>query len=176
MKSYLLSNLIQIPLTLLLRTFYHQLLRRGMGSVAYVFTHKCLHLPRHTKLSRYVHMTTVFAVSGVFHALCDLTQGIPLKESGAMQFFVVQALAIMFEDSVTALLASLTESVGVPKPFNLLVVASKVFGYCWVVAWLAWSTPIWIFPTLQRDEGNPIIPVPASISESLRLLVCHSTS
>lgn len=146
-----------------------------MGSVAYVFTHKCLDIPRHTKLSRYVHMMMVFAVSGVFHALCDLTQGIPLKESGAMQFFVIQAFAIMFEDSATALLARLRDYIGI-KPSNYLVAASRLFGYCWVVAWLAWSTPIWIFPSLQRDKGNPIIPVPAGISEFLRSLISHSNS
>lgn len=155
------------------RTFYHQLLRRGMGSVAHVFTHRCLCLRKHTTLSRYVHMTVVFTISGGFHALSDLAQGIPLDQSGAMHFFVIQAIGIMFEDSVKALFARLRKPVGSSKVSGLPFIFCRVLGYCWVVAWLAWSTPIWIFPSLQRDRGNPIIPMPAIVSESMRSLSFH---
>lgn len=166
------STSVSIVLIELSRTFYHQLLRRGMSSVAHFFSHKCLRLSRHTWLSRYVHMTMVFVISGIFHALCDLTQGIPLDQSGALQFFVMQAFAIMFEDLATAFLRRFGVNTGKTKPSA----AARVLGYFWVVAWLAWSTPVWIFPSLQRDKGNPIIPIPASISEFLRSLSYHYTS
>lgn len=138
-----------------------------MSSVAHVLTYKVLRLPRRTRLSRYCHMTVVFAISGIFHALSDLTQGIPPNESGAIQFFIIQVFAIIFEDSITALTRRKTITEGY-KPYGLTIIGARVLGYCWVVAWLAWSTPIWIFPSLQRDKGNPIVPLPASVSNSLK--------
>lgn len=147
-----------------------------MSSVAHVFTYKLLRLPRHTRLSRLCYVIVVFAISGLFHALSDLTQGIPSNESGALRFFVIQAFAIMFEDSVTALFTRSKKLTGGYKPYALTIFVARVLGYCWVVAWLTWSTPIWIFPSLQRDKGNPLVPLPASVSDSLRSLAKDFTS
>ncbi|KAL8826942.1 MAG: hypothetical protein Q9170_007209 [Blastenia crenularia] len=83
--------------------FYHQLLRRGCGSIAHAIAYSLLKLERGGFAGRYLFVLLTFAISGVFHTLSDFSQGIPWQESGAMQFFCIQALGIMIEDFVQAI-------------------------------------------------------------------------
>ena len=99
-------------------------------------------------------MFLVFAVSGVFHFLGDIAQGICGHESGAMHFFCTQALGIMFEDMAQALLRRLVGA----KPIAKFGFFTRTVGYIWLVAWLTWTSPIWIYPAMQRDKGEPIVP------------------
>lgn len=136
------------------RSFYHQLIRRGCSSIAHFAAHRCLGLKKGSFITRYVVITLVFMVSGVFHLLSDLPQLIPVSESGAMPFFCIQAFGIMLEDAVQAVLRKfLGESNN-----RVVVPAKRLIGYSWVVAWLAWTSPIWIYPAMQRDTGTPLVP------------------
>lgn len=99
----------------------------------------------------------MFAVSGIFHALSDVSQGIPLGESGAMRFFVLQAIGIMLEDAFQALIFR-GEPSGHQGRGMLGTVLERVGGPLWLVAWLTWTSPGWIYMFLQRDKGVPIIP------------------
>ena len=38
-------------------------------------------------------------VSGVFHRVGDMLGGTPWQESGALRFFIMQAVGIMIEDA-----------------------------------------------------------------------------
>jgi hypothetical protein len=60
---------------------------------------------------------------------------------GALAFFIYQAAAITFEDTVIAIAAKF----GFDKPTPL----EKVFGYLWVAAWLSYSMPMWWAPHLM---------------------------
>ena len=104
-------------------------------------------------MARYGFIAGVFTVSGIFHLLCDISQGIPKAESGAMRFFGIQTLGIMFEDAVQAVFKKLHGE----ESFTWRL-ATAVTGYLWVVAWLTWTSPIWIYPTISRDTGVPIVP------------------
>lgn len=94
-----------------------------------------------------------FAVSGVYHVFSDITQQIPLQESGAFRFFYIQVLGIMFEDAVQALYGYLTGNKTLKSQY-----APKALGYIWVVFWLVWTTPVWKYPAMQRDKGEPLLP------------------
>ena len=105
-------------------------------------------------VARYAFTMLVFTVSGVFHSLSDISQGIPLGESGAMRFFCIQAAGIMFEDAAQALFNRLRGGEMTDKSRR----ATRAAGYLWVVAWLSWTSPIWIYPAMARDKGAPLVP------------------
>ncbi|KAI8631572.1 membrane bound O-acyl transferase family-domain-containing protein [Xylariaceae sp. FL1651] len=134
--------------------FYHQLVRRGCSSIGHFVFHHCLGLKRGGFLTRYIFITLVFTVSGIFHLLSDIPQQIPMSESGAMQFFCMQGLGIMFEDAIHTLFQKL---IGESKN-KVLIATKRLGGYIWVVAWLAWTSPIWIYPAMRRDTGTPLVP------------------
>lgn len=135
--------------------FYHQLLRRGCGSIAHAITYTLLRLRRGGFIGRYLFILLTFAISGVFHTFSDISQGIGFKESGAMIFFCIQALGIVVEDGVKAMVRSPKEG---EQRGNVLFGWRKVTGYLWVLLWLSWTTPKWTYPMMQRDSGGPILP------------------
>jgi len=66
---------------------------------------------------------------------------------GSIQFFLLQAVGITFEDMVIALAQRLGY-----KESN----AFKLFGFVWVFAWFAFSLPMWLDPQMHAgvlDEG-----------------------
>lgn len=133
------------------RHFYHLLIRQGCNSIAYYIVYSCLHLRKNSLITKYAIITMVFTVSGLFHFLCDISQAIPWYESGAMRFFCNQAIGIMFED----VFQTITEKLGIKtKSFS---VVKRVFGYVWLVAWLVWTSPIFVYPIMGRDVGTPIV-------------------
>jgi hypothetical protein len=71
------------------------------------------------------------------------------QEYGAIQFFCNQALGIMIEDGVQELYRRISgksnDSVDTP-------LWAKIMGYLWVVAFLSWSTPIWVYPWVRVVE------------------------
>ncbi|KAH7320699.1 membrane bound O-acyl transferase family-domain-containing protein [Stachybotrys elegans] len=142
-------------------SFYHQLLRRGCGGIAHFLTCTCLGLSKRGIWSRYIYTCAVFMVSGLFHAFSDVAQGIPWSESGALQFFMLQVFGIMLEDAFGALLRLRTSSDWDPaqRSFSTSRRPFKALGYLWTLAWLVWSTPVWIYPSLQRSTGVAIIPI-----------------
>lgn len=85
------------------------------------------------------------------HALGDIAQGFTWKQSTSIRFFCIQALGIMFED-----LAQATYIRIVPKRHIFLSSNSrfKVLGYLWVLIFLVWSTPIWIYPSIYQNNGG----------------------
>ncbi|KAI0147391.1 membrane bound O-acyl transferase family-domain-containing protein [Xylariaceae sp. FL1272] len=52
---------------------------------------------------RYMNLAVVFSLSGVFHIITDLAEGIPVGDSGALWLFCPQILCIMLEDAVQSL-------------------------------------------------------------------------
>lgn len=91
----------------------------------------------------------MFFISGILHHLSDLSLGVAATESGAVPFFVFQALGIMIEDAVQE----------VAKGWPISQRVRKVVGYVWVFAFLGWVTPIWFYPVLRLGtEAQQLVP------------------
>ena len=98
-----------------------------------------------------------FWISGVMHFLIDLSADIPMRDSGAIRFFTIQALGIILEEVVQKadrnVIGNFNQSV--------LLVWRRCIGYGWVLAFLSWSAPVYIYPTLlrtKRGEQESILP------------------
>ena len=144
--------------------------RQTFGGPARFLVHDILHIPPNTLTARYAKILATFFVSGLLHLSTDLAGGIPLAESGAVRFFCTQALGICLEDSVQAVYRHF-----VPKKVlensrsasrEYLV---QIIGYIWLILFLSWSTPVWVFPAIRRNTGTAEDRIlPFSILEKLQ--------
>lgn len=92
------------------------------------------------------------------HLGIDLSTGIPFRESGAVRFFTIQALGITGEQAIIGALRSLF----CDSNHQIPLVWRQRIGYCWVLAFLSWSAPAYIYPTLlrtKRGEEESMLPV-----------------
>ena len=65
-----------------------------------------------------------------------------------LSFYLLQAVAITFEDFVICIAKRFLPSRGIElKPGKVneawVETALRVVGYCWVALWFCWSSPIW---------------------------------
>ena len=132
-------------------TFWHQNVRQRIGHPATFVTQSVLGLRRHTLSARYAHLFLTFLNSGLYHVPVDYIQGVPLARTGAVHFFVLQAAAIAVEDAVQWAW-SRRQPAGEEAPKHKPSRFYRLLGVMWVVAWLAWSTPIWSYPMFQIQE------------------------
>ncbi|KAE9363281.1 hypothetical protein N431DRAFT_297366, partial [Stipitochalara longipes BDJ] len=123
---------------------WHQMLRRKAGSPAHFVTYNVLKLRKGSIIGRYTCILLTFAISGVLHIWIDMALGISWHESGAMRFFCMQTIGIAIEDAVHATLPSVKGDGQKSRSWIL-----GVLGFLWFLAWMSWSMPIWIYPTLQ---------------------------
>ncbi|KAI0675985.1 membrane bound O-acyl transferase family-domain-containing protein [Trametes maxima] len=127
---------------------WHQNLRRHFSHWG-KFAVRTLRIPRGTFLSSQVQIHTAFALSSLLHALGDLMLG-PEHFGQSVPFFVVNALAITFEDAVIAL----ARRAGIREGR-----ATRLLGYAWVVGWFAWSAPLYVRWMFESGVGyNEILP------------------
>lgn len=75
----------------------------------------------------------------------------------------------MLEDAIQALFRSYRGEKGGASPW-----AARALGYLWVVAWMVWTTPVWTYPSMQRDKGERILPF--SLMDLFSAGGRHSTS
>lgn len=125
---------------------WHQNLRSGCEGLSNFAAYDLLQLPRTGLLQRYTKILFSFLVSGIMHARSDMGGGMSMRESGAIQFFCMQALGIMIEDAVQDVYARYFASTTSSKPALL----QKVIGYTWVLFFLVWTTPVWVFPCILK--------------------------
>ncbi|KAI9706837.1 MAG: hypothetical protein M1812_008212 [Candelaria pacifica] len=132
---------------------WHQTLRRQLSAFANLFTYSILHLPRGILIARYTHIFFAFFGSGMMHLIADIGGKVRVRDSGCLSFFCAQALGIVLEDGVQEMYRRLR---GSSTPGPLEKGAMRVLGYAWVVVFLSWSAPAWIYPWLQvaRKEDN----------------------
>jgi hypothetical protein len=84
-----------------------------------------------------------FGLSGLVHYFITIAIGIPPSHTGALKFFVIQGLGIMFEDAVQAL--HRRHRSGKPGSWT------RIVGYIWVSLFLIWTTPCWIYPMVRSN-------------------------
>lgn len=134
------------------RVFWHQHSRLKFSSLADCLLYDILHFRKGTLRARYAHLFLVFFTSGVFHVLLEVAQGTKYHESGATRFFVTQVLGIFIEDAIQAMYRSvynLKRDASRPPP-----VRARWLGYVWVVAFLIWSQPVWLYPNIRARTGS----------------------
>ena len=115
------------------RTFWHQNLRSGLEGTGNFIIHRVLRLPHRGLVQRYAKVFWSFAVSGVLHVTNDIALGIPLSESGAMSFFLLQGCGFVLEDSVQAVWRGYFET----ETGSF----ARMAGYVWTALYLSWTAP-----------------------------------
>lgn len=130
---------------------WHQNNREKTSKPAQYIVVEVLRLPPTSLISRQLCFFLVFLISGLLHATIDVSAGIPWHDSGAVRFFCTQALGIWIEEGTAAVFCSVTgasEDAGRPPRWKRLA------GYVWVVLFLAWSWPAYMYPMLYRTRAN----------------------
>ena len=89
--------------------------------------------------------------------VADLILGIPKYESGALQFFVITALAIMLEDGIQELTK---RACGTTSSSWRITV-----GYVWVICFMVWLVPTWAYPAARWVRPRQDVILPFSLIE-----------
>lgn len=110
-----------------------------------------LHIPRGTWLSSQVQVYTAFLLSALIHSFGDLMLG--TQHFGrSFPFFLANAAAITFEDSLIAFGKSL--GIGKDGPTR----ATRLLGYVWVVLWVRFSAPMYVDWMFESGVvANPVL-------------------
>jgi hypothetical protein len=107
------------------------------------------------------------------HMLDDLAAGVSYHNSGAIRFFMTQAVGLIIEDCFVRLYDLTFPNIKLPK------VLARVVGFIWVSVFLAWSVPAYIYPMMWRaNKGLPDSTIPFSFfgpeAEPIKALGCLS--
>ena len=146
------------------RVCWHQGLRQALNSPARFATYSLLGLRRGGLAGRYLSVALVFFLSGALHIFGDMTAGLRWYDSGVVQYFCAQALGLIIEDSAQAVyhfvivggINSRSEKREVMGPPSLW---QRVLGSVWVISFMAWSVPVYIYPMSRRDRGQGVLPI-----------------
>lgn len=136
-----------------------------MSSPASFTTNSVFGLRRGTLVSRYTGLFLTFFFPGLIHAMTDVAEGFARQQSGSLRFFCTQAVCIIIEDGIRTMYRWALfdqKKASFLQPFN------KVLGYIWVVIFMVWSTPIWIYPSLYANRGEDMeLVVPFSLIRAI---------
>ena len=150
------SRSVLLIYTMCCRSFWHQAMRQTITSPARFLTYDVFRFRQGSLTGRYLFILLAFIFSGLVHLCGELAIGIPWEESGVMHFFCFQTLGIIFEDAVSSTYRSMvggnTNDRGSP------VLWKRTLGYSWVLIWMAWTMPAWIYPISRRSRGEGILP------------------
>ncbi|KAE8374913.1 membrane bound O-acyl transferase family-domain-containing protein [Aspergillus bertholletiae] len=142
-------------LTRLWGTAWHQVFRTLLVSNADFISFSILRVPPKSRWACYPRVLFAFTVSGFIHMGMDLAFGVPRAKTGAVWFFCLQALGIMFESVVQSLFGARLD--------RLSPLVKRAVGYAWVGLFLLWATPVWLNPIMLclYEDGQPAMsPVP----------------
>ena len=108
---------------------------------------KVLKVPRGTNWSSYIQLYIAFFLSGLLHSAGDFMFERRLVYR-SFKFFLLQAVAITFEDFVIYITKRLLRQRGVElKPGKVdessVGAVVRVIGYCWVTLWFCLALPVW---------------------------------
>lgn len=126
--------------------------RQPFSSIGNFLVEDIFCLTNHRLILRYSKILATFFVSGLLHLVADLALGMSLSESGSVRFFCTQALGIAIEDSVQAIFRAVCGGKG--RMSTQRQAWARSIGYVWVGAFLAWSTPVWVYPAIRMNKGG----------------------
>ena len=117
----------------------------GLGKLV---ANKFLKFPRGTNRSSYTQLYVAFFLSGLLHFSGDFALEKRMVYR-SFNFFLLQAIAITFEDLVIYIAKGLLRRGGVElKPGKVdeswAEAGVRAFGYCWVTLWFCSTLPIWL--------------------------------
>jgi len=109
---------------------------------------KILGVPRGTNWSSYIQLYVAFLLSGLFHFAGDFMFERRMVYR-SFKFFLLQAVAITFEDFAIYIAKRLLRQRGVElKPGKVdessVGAVMRVIGYCWVTLWFCLTLPVWV--------------------------------
>ncbi|KAF9646131.1 hypothetical protein BDM02DRAFT_3172253 [Thelephora ganbajun] len=127
---------------------WHQRMRPTFVGLGRLVANKFLKFPRGTNGSSYAQLYIAFLLSGILHFAADFMMEKRMVYR-SFNFFLLQAIAITFEDFVIYITKSLLIQRGIElrpgkihKSWAEAVV--RVIGYCWVVVWFCLTLPVWL--------------------------------
>jgi hypothetical protein len=97
-------------------------------------------------MARYTRLLVAFMSSGIMHLVDDLASGVAPHDSGAMRFFMTQAVGLIFEDCIVRLYHLAPSWMRLPKTL------AKALGFIWVSIFLIWSVPVYMYPMMWRTN------------------------
>ena len=114
---------------------------------------KLLKFPRGTKRCAYIQLYVAFSLSATIHSIGDsMVERRMVFRS--FRFFLLQAVAITFEDFIVQITKHLLLKRGIELNLgraekSWVGTAVRVIGYCWVILWLCFTVPLW-------QDGNSV--------------------
>lgn len=133
---------------------WHQNNRQMISQLADSLLHRTLYLPRRTWLTRHLNLFLNFFISGLLHAVIDMASGLSWHESGALQFFCTQVIGIALEETARTIFYQFNRRANhTGKSPSAAFRPTILAGYIWVIAFIAWSFPVWGYPPLYRMRG-----------------------
>ena len=123
----------------------------GLGKLV---ANKILNFPRSSNRSSYTQLYVAFFLSAILHSSADFMLAKRMAYY-SFKFFLLQAVAITFEDLVIHIAKRLLRRGGIeldPGKANesLIGAAVRVIGYSWVILWLCLTLPVLL------DESNSL--------------------
>ncbi|KAI1460936.1 membrane bound O-acyl transferase family-domain-containing protein [Annulohypoxylon moriforme] len=143
-------------------TFWHQTNTHRLRTLSNFFIRDVLRIRKNAKLVRFLRIWVVFLISGLMHVAIDFSAGIPIQDSGAMRFFLIQPLGIIIED-----VAGTYASPAIPKPR----IVRRCLGFIWVSLWMAWTAPAYLYPIINKSDPEDSGVVPVSLVGYAKRLV-----
>lgn len=119
-----------------------------LGGLGRLVANKFFGFPRGTNLSSYTQIYVAFFLSGLLHSSGDFMIERRMV-SRSFKFFLLQAVAITFEDFVIYTAKRLLRRGGFElKPGKAggswAGAVARVIGYCWVVLWVCSTLSVWL--------------------------------
>lgn len=144
---------------------WHQHLRSKLSTISDFLTYDICRLRKGSLVARYFNIFISFFISGAIRCLTIFTAGFTFRHScGAFTYFCAQVLGIIIEDGVQALYRWMR---GVSRDAGRQPsLWARFVGFIWVLLFLTWSTPAFIYPMLaaysgeERDEVLPLSVLP----------------
>ncbi|KAJ6460108.1 membrane bound O-acyl transferase family-domain-containing protein [Mycena vitilis] len=119
---------------------WHQTMRRFLSAHGKFLAHRVLRLKPGSKASGYTQLYVAFLISGIMHYLPEY-MALRHWGGGALRFFLLQAVAITFEECVQ----DAGRRLGLKAGW-----VWKAVGYSWVWSWFAYCLPGWQDPLLHE--------------------------
>jgi hypothetical protein len=123
---------------------------------------KLAFVPQKSLVARYMKIFMAFFLSGLLHLNSDRAIGISAEKSGAVWFFLMQAVAITTED----FFQELCRRASITRRWPGLC----YLGYVWVTSILFLTTPRWIYPAIVADP-TPMILLPLGIVDRVQSIL-----
>jgi len=140
--------------------FWHQMNTRRVSAISHWLVHDVLKLPRGHVLVRYLRAFSTLLTSGVLHLGVDIASGLAVHESGAIRFFSTQFIGIIIEDTAIWLYKRFARSApdlserSTTTREKDIKLWHRVIGMIWVVLFLSWSYPSYMYPLVYRTRAG----------------------